>query len=111
MCGIIGYNGNENSIPLVLEGIKNLEYRGYDSFGCAFEGKNKNIEVRKDAGRKIVVIVAVLISIGLIIWVLITANLGFVGLSSKSVSQDLYTYAPYIVVFLALIIGAYFLFK
>jgi len=51
MCGIIGYNGNENSIPLVLEGIKNLEYRGYDSFGCAFEGKNKNIEVRKDAGR------------------------------------------------------------
>ncbi|MCL4376599.1 hypothetical protein M1558_03885 [Candidatus Parvarchaeota archaeon] len=67
--------------------------------------------LKSKSGRKIVVIVAVLISIGLIIWVLITANLGFVGLSSKSVSQDLYTYAPYIVVFLALIIGAYFLFK
>ncbi|MCL4398742.1 MAG: glutamine--fructose-6-phosphate transaminase (isomerizing) [Candidatus Parvarchaeota archaeon] len=51
MCGIIGYNGSENSIPLVLEGIKNLEYRGYDSFGCAFQGKNNNIEIRKDTGR------------------------------------------------------------
>ncbi len=51
MCGIIGYNGKENSIPLILEGIKNLEYRGYDSFGCAFDGKSGNIEIRKDAGR------------------------------------------------------------
>ena len=51
MCGIIGYTGNENSIPFVLEGIKSLEYRGYDSFGCAFQGKNNNIEIRKDAGR------------------------------------------------------------
>jgi glucosamine--fructose-6-phosphate aminotransferase (isomerizing) len=51
MCGIIGYTGNENSIPFVLGGIKSLEYRGYDSFGCAFQGKNNNIEIRKDAGR------------------------------------------------------------
>ncbi len=63
------------------------------------------------SARKIIVVIAVLISVGLIIWVLITANLGFAGISSKSVSQDLYSYAPYIIVFIALIIGAYFLFK
>ena len=50
MCGIIGYTGEENSIPFVLEGIRNLEYRGYDSFGCAIK-KNKNITVLKDIGR------------------------------------------------------------
>lgn len=51
MCGIIGYNGKGNSIPLILEGIKNLEYRGYDSFGCAFQSKSNGIEIRKNAGR------------------------------------------------------------
>ncbi len=50
MCGIIGYVGSENSIPLVLEGIKNLEYRGYDSFGCALKN-GSSIRVFKDAGR------------------------------------------------------------
>jgi glucosamine--fructose-6-phosphate aminotransferase (isomerizing) len=50
MCGIIGYVGSENSIPLVLDGIKGLEYRGYDSFGCAIKTGNK-IEILKDIGR------------------------------------------------------------
>lgn len=50
MCGIIGYTGEENSVPFVLEGIKNLEYRGYDSFGCALKNGN-NIKIMKGAGR------------------------------------------------------------
>lgn len=35
MCGIFGYLGTENSVPLILEGLKKLEYRGYDSAGIA----------------------------------------------------------------------------
>ncbi len=36
MCGIIGYTGNENAIPKLIEGLSSLEYRGYDSAGIAF---------------------------------------------------------------------------
>jgi hypothetical protein len=67
--------------------------------------------LKSNSGRKIIVIAAVLISIGLIVWVLVSANLAFAGLSSKSISSDIYSYAPYIVVFIALILGAYFIFK
>lgn len=35
MCGIIGYTGNENSVPILIDGLKTLEYRGYDSAGIA----------------------------------------------------------------------------
>ena len=40
MCGIIGYTGSENSVPILVEGLKTLEYRGYDSAGIAvnFDG-------------------------------------------------------------------------
>ena len=36
MCGIVGYKGNQNSIPVLLNGLKSLEYRGYDSAGLAY---------------------------------------------------------------------------
>ncbi len=50
MCGIIGYNGKDNAIPYLLDGIKNLEYRGYDSFGCAIDS-NGELVIKKDVGR------------------------------------------------------------
>lgn len=50
MCGIVGYIGNRNTQEILLEGLKKLEYRGYDSAGIAvFTGKT--LEVRKSKGR------------------------------------------------------------
>jgi glucosamine--fructose-6-phosphate aminotransferase (isomerizing) len=50
MCGIIGYIGKRNAVSVVLEGLKRLEYRGYDSAGIAFFS-NKGIEVRRCTGK------------------------------------------------------------
>ena len=50
MCGIVGYKGNQNSIPVLLNGLKSLEYRGYDSAGIAVLDNNK-IAVMKNKGR------------------------------------------------------------
>ena len=49
MCGIFGYSGNEDSLQHVLNGLKNLEYRGYDSWGIASIQKDK-INILKDVG-------------------------------------------------------------
>jgi glucosamine--fructose-6-phosphate aminotransferase (isomerizing) len=50
MCGIIGYIGSGNAIPIVIDGLKRLEYRGYDSAGIAFLEDNK-INVRRCKGK------------------------------------------------------------
>jgi glucosamine--fructose-6-phosphate aminotransferase (isomerizing) len=50
MCGIVGYIGPQDATPIILNGLKRLEYRGYDSAGLAiYEGDR--IEVRRDAGK------------------------------------------------------------
>lgn len=50
MCGIVGYIGGQNATPIILNGLRRLEYRGYDSAGLAVFSKGK-IEVRRDAGK------------------------------------------------------------
>lgn len=50
MCGIIGFTGSQQAVPVVIEGLKKLEYRGYDSAGIAVAGKDK-ISMVKASGK------------------------------------------------------------
>ncbi|HJV56847.1 MAG TPA: glutamine--fructose-6-phosphate transaminase (isomerizing) [Methylomirabilota bacterium] len=50
MCGIVGYVGDKSAIDIVLEGLKRLEYRGYDSAGAAVIGP-EGLQIRRAAGR------------------------------------------------------------
>lgn len=50
MCGIVGYVGPRDATPIILNGLKRLEYRGYDSAGVAVV-QNGAIEMRRDAGK------------------------------------------------------------
>ena len=50
MCGIIGYAGDKQAAPLLLEGLTNLEYRGYDSSGIAVLNDG-DISMKKAKGR------------------------------------------------------------
>ena len=50
MCGIVGYTGPHQASPILLSGLRRLEYRGYDSAGLAVVG-SEGMTLRKKAGR------------------------------------------------------------
>ncbi len=51
MCGIIGYSGDAQAAPILLDGLERMEYRGYDSAGVAVRSETHGLQVRKSKGR------------------------------------------------------------
>jgi glucosamine--fructose-6-phosphate aminotransferase (isomerizing) len=51
VCGIVGYIGPKAVVPLVIDGLRRLEYRGYDSAGIAVVGQNCKLEIRRASGK------------------------------------------------------------
>src|SRR6201995_3040992 len=51
MCGIVGYIGPKKVVPVIVEGLRKLEYRGYDSAGIAVVGTDCKLNIRRAAGK------------------------------------------------------------
>src|SRR5258707_8840731 len=51
MCGIVGYVGKKRVVPVILEGLRRLEYRGYDSAGIAVAGDGDGLQLRRAEGK------------------------------------------------------------
>ena len=51
MCGIVGFIGDQQAAPILLDGLAHLEYRGYDSAGVAVISAGHTLQVRKAVGR------------------------------------------------------------
>jgi glucosamine--fructose-6-phosphate aminotransferase (isomerizing) len=51
MCGIVGYIGPKKIVPVVIEGLRKLEYRGYDSAGIAVVGADGKLDIRRASGK------------------------------------------------------------
>jgi glutamine---fructose-6-phosphate transaminase (isomerizing) len=51
MCGIVGYVGKKRVVPVIIDGLRRLEYRGYDSAGIAVSGNGEGLQVRRAEGK------------------------------------------------------------
>ena len=51
MCGIVGYVGKKQVVPVILDGLRRLEYRGYDSAGIAVSGNGEQLQIRRAEGK------------------------------------------------------------